>query len=363
MMEAIIEKYKDLIIQIATPYNTGTGFYSSSLNLIVTCEHVVRDNKTVVIDSTRFSKQLTKVLFTDPKYDIAFLEAPSEADFPINKFEFEREVQNDDSILVMGQPFGLKYMAKRGSITNAHYQVSDADFFEHNAALHPINSGGPILNDQGDIVGVNTFIIKNGEEIGFSLPVKSVVETHNAFEKGNGKVGCKCYACLTIVFDDNPKGNTCPNCNSSISIPTLAKPYESTGIAHTVEELLEENGYSIALARRGPNNWEIHKGSAMINISYYEKSGLIIGDAYLCVIPPSHDSQALFEYLLRQNHELESLTFSVKGQDVLLSLMIYDRYLNGDTGRSLMKHLFECADKYDNILVEEYGANWKLRNI
>jgi len=58
---------------------------------------------------------------------------------------------------------------------------------------------------------------------------------------------------------------------------------------------------------------------------------------------------------------MEGLTFSVnpKGHEIILSLLIYDRYLNVETGIKLFKHLFEKADHFDNILVEEYGAIWK----
>ncbi len=360
-MEAIIEQYKDIIIQIATPYCTGTGFYSSELGVIVTNEHVVRDNKEVVVDGTRFEKQLVKVLFTDPKYDLAFLALPFGASLPETVLETEKELLPNDYILVIGEPFGLKYMARKGQVITTNYSIDDVDYIEHDAELHPINSGGPMVNEVGAIVAVNTFILKDGLNEGFSLPAKFLKEVFADYQTGNGKTGCRCYVCSALVFDDNPKKNICPSCKNKIDIPALAVEYKSVGIAHTVEELLIENGYQIALARRGPNNWEIHQGSAFINISYYEKSGLIIGDAYLCSLP-TENIQPLYEYLLRQNHEIESLTFSVKGNDVVLSLMIYDRYLNDDTGRNLLKQLFEAADDYDNILIEKYGGTWKVRN-
>ncbi|MEZ4966384.1 MAG: hypothetical protein R2791_14175 [Saprospiraceae bacterium] len=47
-------------------------------------------------------------------------------------------------------------------------------------------------------------------------------------------------------------------------------------------------------------------------------------------------------------------------QDIILSLLIYDRYLNEETGQALLRTLFEKADYYDNILVEQYGATWKV---
>ena len=83
-----------------------------------------------------------------------------------------------------------------------------------------------------------------------------------------------------------------------------------------------------------------------------------MGDASLCSLP-KENINPLYEYLLKQNYEIEGLTFSIKENDIVLSLLIYDRYLNMDTGMKLFKYLFEKADYYDNILVDKYGAIWK----
>lgn len=63
--------------------------------------------------------------------------------------------------------------------------------------------------------------------------------------------------------------------------------------------------------------------------------------------------------MLQQNYTLEGLSFSVREHDVVLSLLIYDQYLNKDSGKRLIEDLFEKADFYDNKLVEEMGAHWK----
>ncbi|MDO8366771.1 MAG: hypothetical protein Q7T20_08255, partial [Saprospiraceae bacterium] len=67
----------------------------------------------------------------------------------------------------------------------------------------------------------------------------------------------------------------------------------------------------------------------------------------------------LYEYLLRENYTNEALTLSVHEQDIVLSLLIFDRYLNEETGQAMLRNLFEKADYYDNKLVEEFGATWK----
>ena len=65
--------YKNTTVEIATPYNVGMGFISSAHNLIITNEHIVSGNQEVVVTYNKEQKQITKVIYTDAVYDIAFL--------------------------------------------------------------------------------------------------------------------------------------------------------------------------------------------------------------------------------------------------------------------------------------------------
>ena len=67
----------------------------------------------------------------------------------------------------------------------------------------------------------------------------------------------------------------------------------------------------------------------------------------------------LYQYLLKQNYTIKGLNFSIKEEDIVLSLLISERDLNTETGKKLFQHLFDRADYFDNILVEQYGAKWK----
>ncbi|MEM1320949.1 MAG: trypsin-like peptidase domain-containing protein [Bacteroidota bacterium] len=357
-MKAVIELYKNVVVQIATPYSTGTGFYLHDYQLIVTNDHVVRDNREVVVDGMAFEKQLAKVVFSDPKYDLAFIQAPKDIDMPPVPLAFDLNLQEGDQVLAIGHPFGLKYNAIQGNISSVRHQQGDIDYLKHSAALAPGNSGGPLVNADSQIVGVNTFISQDGDNIGFSLPVAQLLDAIDAYQTKRAEVSARCFNCSNVVAENEMDNRYCPHCGSRLEMPSAADAYEPVGVAKTIEDLLANAGHQVDLSRRGPNNWQIRQGSAKINISYYEKTGLIIGDAYLCSLPQK-DIKPLYEYLLRQNYEIENLTFSVRGQDITLSLLIYDRYLNLDTGMALFTHLFEKADDYDNILVEEYGAQWR----
>ncbi len=355
-MKEVIEQYKDIIIQIATPYSTGTGFYLKHPNLVITNEHVIRGNKEVVINSPVLGKQLSKVLFSDPKYDLAFLEIKGSPEMTEVHLSTKKKVTEGDKVIAIGHPFGLKFTATQGIISNSRHQQNDIDYLQHDAALNPGNSGGPLVNTQGDVIGVNTFIIKDGDNIGFSLPAKYLDQTIHEFQSADGQVGVRCFSCSNLVFEQTIEKGYCPYCGTKLKLPSQLDDYEATGVAKSIEVMLEKSGYQVELSRKGPNNWEVQQGSAKINIAYYEKTGLITGDAFLCLLPKKN-IKPIYEFLLKQNYEMEGLTFSLRGQDIILSLLIYDRYLNADTGQKLFKHLFEKADYYDDILVDKFGAS------
>ncbi len=354
----IIEGYRQTVIQIATPYSTGTGFYVAQYNLIVTNEHVVRDNKQVVIDGETFDKQLVDVIYLDPKYDLAFLSAPEGHKMTGLNIGSPVDLSEGDSVIAIGHPYGLKFGATQGIISNLLHKENDVHFIQHDAALNPGNSGGPLISTSGELVGINTFIIRDGNSIGFSLPLDYLLETFKEYRKEENLPAVRCNSCLNIVFEKDQKSKYCHNCGSKMKMIKDLHPYEPLGINKTIEEMLLALGHNVELSRRGPNNWEVRQGSAVISISYHEKTGLIIADAYLCLLP-KHNLKPLYEFLLRENYSNQSLTFTVRNQDVILSILIYDQYLNAHTATELFKRLFLGADHYDDVLVNEYGALWK----
>lgn len=358
-MKEVIERFKEVIVQIATPYSTGTGFFLASRNLVVTNEHVVKGNREVVIDGNGFERQLSQVVYTDPRYDLAFLSFSPKNALPEVELAQQTTISEGDTVVAMGHPFGLKFTATKGIVSNASHVQDDINYLQHDAALNPGNSGGPLVGVDGKVIGVNSFTIGNGDNTGFSLPSKYLLAALDSFEKErNGAVGARCENCENLVFEHNVEDGFCPFCGSKITLPSQEEEYEAAGISRTIEHILNESGHDVKLSRRGPNLWEIQQGSAHISITYYEPNGLISGDAVLCDLPQKNISP-VYEYLLRQNHEIEGLTLSVKEKSIVLSLIIYDRYLNEETGLKMFNLLFQKADDLDNVLVEELGCTWR----
>lgn len=359
-MNDFIETFRDVIIQIATPNSTGTGFYLKNPGLIVTNHHVVEGNRNVIVEGARFKKQLARVRYADRKYDLAFLEGPRDlsAELPEVRLGVGKTLRERDPVTALGHPFGLKFSVKNGIVSGTREVVNNIPYLHIDAALNPGNSGGPLVDDEGEVVGINTFIIRDGDNIGFSLPVSFLHEALQEFNQSGADNASRCTGCGNVVNEKTVENNHCTICGHRVELPAAVEEYVPAGVPRTIEAIIARTGHDVTLSRCGPNTWEIRQGSARINIGYHDRSGLMTADAILCQLPKTN-IKPLYEFLLRENYTQEGLTFSVHEQDIVLSLLIYDRYLNEDTGLRLLRTIFEKADHYDNILVEQFGATWK----
>lgn len=354
--QEIINRFQEIIIQIATPQGTGTGFYLKDYNLIVTNNHVAKGNFEVAVSGKKFTKTMTPVYFNDPKYDLAFLAMPDGAELPHLPLDTEHPIHDGDQVIAIGHPYGLNYTATEGIVSKANRLQHGINYIQIDAAINPGNSGGPLVNLSGEIIGVNTFIIAGGDNLGFALPVNYLIESLNDYKPYFGNVAVRCSSCSNIVTTENIDGEYCPNCGAKVELPALKKEeeYKPAGAALTIEKILTELGKDVKLARKGPYSWEIEEGSAHITINYNE-NGFIVGDCYICSLPKTNIGQ-IYEYLLRENYTLEDVMFSIYNQNIVLSTFIFDQYLTHETGLQTFKDLFSKADYYDDLLIKNYGA-------
>lgn len=353
--QEIIENYKSVIIQIATSFGTGTGFYVKDFNLIVTNDHVVKESAEAVISGIKFPKVSSPVLFYDQKYDLAFIKTPEGIDLPERKIG-KTPVHDGDRVIAIGHPYGLKYTATEGIVSKARRVQNGLNYIQIDAAINPGNSGGPLVNTKGEIIGVNTFIIAGGDNLGFALPSEYLLESLNEYAPYSGLYAVRCKSCQNVITSDRIQDNYCPECGSSLVIPQLKKEneYKPTGAALTIEKILEALGKDVKLSRKGQDRWEVEEGSAKIFISY-SQGGFIIGDAFICRLPKKNIA-AIYDFLLKENYDLQNVAFSVNNQDIVLSTIIYDHYLTFETGLEAVKALVKKADYYDNYLIENFGA-------
>ncbi len=358
-MKEIIQQFRPLIVQIASPYQMGgSGVFLQDHQVILTNEHLVRDNREVIIEAEQIPRQMAKVVYTDSYYDLALLQLDSRYELPELSWS-DAEPKAGAKVLAMGHPFSLRFSSTVGTLSHEKRLQDDFYYYQHDAALNPGSSGGPLVNEAGQLIGINMSDIEEGQGLGFALPVRFIQESIQRYlELQSKEVAARCFSCRKVIVASEKTSAYCPNCGAYLTLASEAELFEPVGTPYTIEQLLTALGHDVRIARRGLNTWEILEGSAHILISYHEDSGLITGDAHLCHLPQENLGE-VYQFLLNENYQDAGLTFSVKGRDIILSILIYDRYLEVETGKKRFQHLFERADHYDNILVEEFGAGWK----
>jgi serine protease Do len=157
----------------------GSGFLIRADGLIVTNHHVVDGSDTVEVKLADGRLFAAEVLGSDPHTDVAVVKLKGKGlkDLPTVKLGTSDNLAVGDWVLAIGSPMGLEKTAttgilsakKRGSL--GLYSNSYVDFLQTDAAISPGNSGGPLFNLEGEVVGINTAISAMGRGIGFAVPI------------------------------------------------------------------------------------------------------------------------------------------------------------------------------------------------
>jgi len=156
----------------------GSGVIVSPNGYILTNNHVVDQATTVTVIMSDKHEYKARVVGTDPKTDIAVLKVDAGSLDPITIGNSDN-VQVGDYVLAVGNPFGVGKTVTMGIVSatgRANLGIEDyEDFIQTDASINPGNSGGALVNDRGELIGINTAIVSRGSEgnqgIGFAVPV------------------------------------------------------------------------------------------------------------------------------------------------------------------------------------------------
>jgi serine protease Do len=272
-------------------------------------------------------------------------------------------MKDGDAVVAIGHPYGLNYTATQGVISKVDRIRDGLKFIQIDAAINPGNSGGPLVNMDGEVIGVNSFIIRGGDNLGFALPVNYLREALQLYLPNKGQASTRCFSCSLLVTSSTIDSQKyCPNCGTEVKLPELPeKEVEAVGAAKTIEEILKELGKDVKLAREGVNTWSVKEGSAKIKITYNAENYFIAGDAYLCQMPSDPAKiKPLYQFLLQENFRTNGLVLSCVRQNIILSRIMYDLDMTKENGAEAFRHLFQKADHYDDFLKTEFSCTARL---
>ena len=199
----VVDKVSSSVVQIKivdksksvkpNGFKGGSGFVISPDGYIVTNSHVIDNHKNLKVVLEDGRELEAEIIGNDPFTDVAVLKIEGE-DFSYAKFGDSSVLKQGQLVIAIGNPFGFQCTITAGVVSalGRSLRTKSGRLIENviqtDAALNPGNSGGPLVNSNGEVVGINTAIIKSAQGICFSVASKTAIEiVRDLVEKGSVK--------------------------------------------------------------------------------------------------------------------------------------------------------------------------------
>ncbi|MFH1531510.1 MAG: DegQ family serine endoprotease [Pseudomonadota bacterium] len=155
----------------------GSGFIINPDGYILTNNHVVADAVSVTVSLADGTEYPAKLVGADPRTDLALLKIDGAKGLTALPLGDSDALRIGEWVMAIGNPFGLSHTVTAGIVSaKGRKEVQPgaepmyANFIQTDASINPGNSGGPLLNMAGEVVGINTAIVRSGQGIGFAIP-------------------------------------------------------------------------------------------------------------------------------------------------------------------------------------------------
>lgn len=204
-IKASIDKVKDAVVYIETSYSftaskgSGTGFVykvDDDYGYILTCYHVVDEASKISIVNNDGQIVEATVLGVDEASDVAVLRISKDAVMSVAEIGDSSKLEIGDTIFSVGSPLGQEYMGTvtKGIVSGKNRTVKPGnyrmDVLQTDAAINPGNSGGPIVNINGEVVGIasSKLVEETIEGMGFAIPIEVAISGISQLEQGKAVI-------------------------------------------------------------------------------------------------------------------------------------------------------------------------------
>jgi len=160
----------------------GTGVVIDSRGYIVTNHHVIEGVRQIQVTLASGSQYYGKLIARDMTTDLAIIKIDTGKSLPVISVGTAKDLMPGEPVVAVGNAYGYEHTVTKGIVSALHrtVQVSDAqnydDLIQTDASINPGNSGGPLLNIDGEMIGINVAVRAGAQGIGFAIPVDKVLE-------------------------------------------------------------------------------------------------------------------------------------------------------------------------------------------
>ena len=294
--------FEDLFKEFGTPQKRkasalGSGFIIDSKGIVITNNHVIKGAEDIVVRVNGNKEYKAKVIGTDPLSDVAVLQIESKEKFIAVKFGNSDKARIGDWVIAIGNPFGLGGTVTSGIISARNRDIGLSryeDYIQTDASINVGNSGGPLFDMKGDVIGINTAILGQSGSIGigFAIPsnsAKKVIDQLIKFgETKRGWLGVRIQVVTKEIADveklDRPRG-------ALVASVAEDSPSDKAGIK-AGDIILEFNGVLINEMKELPKIVAQTEVGKTVNVKVWRNEKEILKKIKLGRLETSKDFQA-----------------------------------------------------------------------
>jgi len=350
----VISNFSDIksaVYKINTANGSGTCFKIAPHNIFITNYHVIAGCKRISIEDHKKDRYVATVRYVNPETDIAILIGAEELKATI-PFHNPHTIDAGEYVSVLGFPFGMPFTVTEGIVSNARQILDGKSFIQTDAAINPGNSGGPVINKDGNIVGITTSKFTQADNVGFAIPSHLLWEELHTYQGVKDvPFAIKCNSCKNAITE---RTEYCAHCGADVDIH-LFDDYEVNPLAEFIEKSISALKTDPVLARAGKEYWEFYHGSSLIKIFVHNHKYLYATSPLNNL--PSQNLERLYRYLL--SNPVSPYQLGIDNHQIIIS---YRTHLSDILDNSnldiqqLLTQMLTTADEMDDFFVRDFGC-------
>jgi serine protease Do len=319
--------FEDMFKEFGTPQERkssalGSGFIIDEKGIVVTNNHVIQDAEDIIVRVNGDEEYKAKVVGADPLSDIAVLQLETKDKFTPVAFGDSDKARIGDWVIAIGNPFGLGGTVTSGIISARNRSIGLSryeDYIQTDASINSGNSGGPLFDMNGDVIGINTAILgRNGSiGIGFSIPANSakiVIDQLIEFgETKRGWLGVRIQDVTEEIAEveklDEPRG-------ALVASVAENSPSEKAGIK-AGDIILEFNGVKINQMKELPAIVAKTKVGKNVKVKIWRNQRELTKNVLLGRLETSDD----FKVSEKKKEPVEKLTSEIENLKITVRLL------------------------------------------
>ncbi len=185
----------------------GTGVIIDRRGLIITNYHVVDSVEKIEVTLADGTSTIAKLINYDPDTDLAMIKINVDRELPVINVGRSDNLMRGEPVIAIGNPFGYQNTVTQGIISALHRDIpvngsqQYTDLIQTNADINPGNSGGPLLNVDGEVIGINVAVRVGAQGIGFAIPIDNAMEVMADLVAQYRRTGSHGLVCSRIPTD------------------------------------------------------------------------------------------------------------------------------------------------------------------